>query len=625
MARKIQKLNSMPDYQARMPKYGHDISRSWTFGIAPGMIAPVYGHPVMSGSHLKGQHKVFARFNPILKPFLGAVDIHVDTFFVPISMLYTPSLSLFYQTDDLISSSIDRSNLVKDRFPLIDIDSSINDYIQAYCISGTDVNYDQAQGVHGSNPPVSAYPGVFECAPKSSIRFLDFMRLSYAQWFRIDYSVTTQFHNPNIFPWYPLAYQCVYQNWDKYRNSDREQKSYAYNLDFLYDRSSPYDSSELVDDLFTMRYADQYKDYFTSVKVSPIGSSVSMLGSASSWELLSRVNSYLFSSNISVSGRVDSQGRSTLIDDQATTTRTLINSTSFPQNFNISNIRQLFMVDKLLRVTGRSEKNYESQFLAHFGVKIPHDYQHNITHIAHSVGTLTPEPVISSSDTFTGTSGSSLGEVGGQGSVLFKGQEFSFDVPCHGFIITNIVFMPRYRYMMGIDRLYDLSSPDKWWQPELDKIGMQPLFEYETDIETYGSTPVTMSRRLGWQFGYEHLKRKPSGLSVHFYSPTSGSVQNLFAPWVLSALPFHHRDFQNNFIFADPVFYWSFKVPPTALNGVAEVMYNGLLGNKIPSSALSNLWDTRHTIFQSDPFIVDFTQDLSDLNFMSEYSEPELG
>ena len=34
-----------------------------------------------------------------------------------------------------------------------------------------------------------------------------------------------------------------------------------------------------------------------------------------------------------------------------------------------ANIRQLFMVDKLLRVVGRADKDYESQFLAHFGVK----------------------------------------------------------------------------------------------------------------------------------------------------------------------------------------------------------------------------------------------------------------
>ena len=623
MSRKIQKLNSMPDYQARMPKYGHDISRSWTFGIAPGMIAPVYGHPVMSGSHLKGQHKVFARFNPILKPFLGAVDIHVDTFFVPISMLYTPSLSLFYQTDDLISSNIVRSDLVKDRFPLIDIDGSIDDYVSSYCISGTNINYDQPQGAHGSYV-VSAGAGVFECAPKSSIRFLDFMRLSSAQWFRSSYQVT-DYHNPNIFPWYPLAYQCVYQNWDKYRNSDREQKVYAYNLDNLYDSSTPSHSALYIDDLFTMRYADNYKDYFTSVKVSPIGSSVSMLGGSSSWDLLSRVNSYLFDGSYP---RVTVNGSLSSTDSQLTTVRGFSSDTTTSgrdiRTFTSANIRQLFMVDKLLRVTGRAEKNYESQFLAHFGVKIPHDYQHNITHVAHSVGTLTAEPVISSSDTFTGTTGSSLGEVGGQGSVLFKGEEFSFDVPCHGFIITNIVFMPRYRYFMGIDRLYDLSSPDKWWQPELDKIGMQPMFEYEIDPETYGATPVSQARRLGWQFGYEHLKRKPSGASIHFLAPWNGSTQNLFAPWVLSSRPFHHRDFQNNFVFADPVFYWSFKVPPTAMNGVSEVMYNGLIGT-VPTSALSTLWDTRHTIYQSDPFIVDFTQDLSDLNFMSEYSEPELG
>ena len=36
------KLNSMPDYQARLPKHPHDVSQSTTFTAAPGMLQPVY-------------------------------------------------------------------------------------------------------------------------------------------------------------------------------------------------------------------------------------------------------------------------------------------------------------------------------------------------------------------------------------------------------------------------------------------------------------------------------------------------------------------------------------------------------------------------------------------------------
>ena len=39
----------------------------------------------------------------------------------------------------------------------------------------------------------------------------------------------------------------------------------------------------------------------------------------------------------------------------------------------------MFAVEKLLRITGRARKDYDSQVLAHLGFKVPHDVKHELT------------------------------------------------------------------------------------------------------------------------------------------------------------------------------------------------------------------------------------------------------
>lgn len=602
------KLNSMPDYQARMPRQPHNVSDSLAFTCAPGMINPVYYAMVHTGSRLKFSPSLFARFNPIIVPFLGQVDFHIDSFFVPLSLIYTPSPSMFYQTDDLISSLVEKESLIKDRFPVVDIDKCITDYI-----SNASQTYPQGfSTIPQYEGTLSIDPNVFDCLPKSSVRFLELLGMNPYKWFN---QSDNRIGNTKFTPWFACAYQAVYQLYERYRNDDREPKDYHYNLDRYYDFVTPVEDSTLVNRLFSMRYAEQYKDYFNSVKVSPIGSSVSMLGGSQSWDLLSKVNSYLYNGLDYV--RVDSGGYPS--QSYADAVVTTVSNDSDCGSLNAANIRQLFMVDKLLRVTGRAEKNYESQFLAHFGIKIPHDVMHNITHIGHDVCHLSPKPVVSTSNTFDGEIGSALGEIGGEGSVRFDGMSRTFVAPCHGVFLVNIVAIPRFRYFGGLNKLHDLSSPDKFWQPEFDKKGMQPIFLYETIMRGFQQNDISI--RAGWQFGYEQFKRRYDRATSAFRIPFDARQVNTYAPWVLAKYPYSHFAKDGSLRFWDynnPLPWSAFKSAPTDLNMQTEVMYDTGWYDDIE-------FDTRHLLYQTDPFICDFTLHSTDTNFMSEYSEPELG
>ena len=121
------KLNSMPDYQARMPKHPHDVSQSTAFTCAPGMLLPVYHDMLHAGDEIHYSASEFVRFNPLEAQPLGEVDVHLDFFFVPLTVMYLPTSSMFYQTDDLVSSMFSRSSLNSLQFPVLDIPTGFRD------------------------------------------------------------------------------------------------------------------------------------------------------------------------------------------------------------------------------------------------------------------------------------------------------------------------------------------------------------------------------------------------------------------------------------------------------------------------------------------------------------------
>lgn len=593
------KLSSMPDYTARMPRTPHVLSKAHAFTTAPGMIRCPYWIPVHTGDKLHFSGNIFTRFNPVIAPFIGRCRIYVDYFYVPLTVIYTPSSSMFYQTDDLLSSAFDKTQLISDAFPVLNVDGSLR------AISA-DVALGQPKDTSFST---RLSPLVFDCAGKAAVRICEDFKYN-------PYSLMNDGNNNfNDFPYGLLAYHAVYQLHDKYRNMDRQGKGYFYNIDSFYSSSSAFTAPML----FTLNYVDAESDYFNDTKVSPIGSSVSMLNGASSWDMLSKVNSYLFNDSATASHsqyfRAAGDGSYASSDADATSVyQNNVISSGMTGLLNTANIRQLFMVDKLLRVVGRADKNYESQFLAHFGVKIPHDVLHNITHLGQDSAVLTAEPIVSTANTFDGTSGSALGEVGGQGYVSQSFQKRSFEVPFHGVFLAMFYIVPEMRYQTVHSKLHSLNTPMDWWQPEYDRKGMQPLFFYEAQNTFYA--PTNPNARLGWQFGYEHFKRMYDDTGFVFWSPESPSSVNNYSPWVLCKRPFHAVG-QNEVGF-DPTTQWeAFKAMPTDLNNVMQVPYSP---QWIEDLQIENL----HTLFYNDPFICDFRMNCVNVNFMSENSEPEL-
>ena len=613
------KLNSMPDYRANMPKEAHDVSQSLAYTCCPGALNPVYYDMLHTGDELHFSAAQFTRLNPMVSPAMGEIDVHLDYFYVPLTVMYTPASSMFYQTDDLISSQIDKSLLDSQNFPVCDLASYMVSLNTQSAFTGS-AHLDANNGLNALH---------FDCLGKSVCRLVDFFDLGLRAClnFLASNSLVGSTY-PKFTPWFALAYQAIYQFY--YRNDDRELKNYHYNIDQYYqgnEISLPVSSKSI----FELNYASRPRDYFNSVKVNPIGSSVSSLSGSVLSSLYSSVNSWLSTSNVSVS---TSNGRGSRVygDSDVVQTRvpTTVGVTESPlqvTNLLTSNqIRQLFMVDKLLRVVGRAEKNYESQFLAHYGIRIPHDVMHNITHIGHDMLTLNPDSVESvantwlpdSSDPSKGT-GSALGEFAGKCQGMLSGSKKNFKAPFHGVFLVISHIVTRRRYVAVLNKLHTLNSPDKFWQPEFDKKGMEPLFTYEAVCSGTGD----MSYRIGWQFAYEMFKRKYDRVSGAF-TPTRNSRNyvNTYSPWVIANVPFGEIDPSGSAQYGPTGSVvprpCDLLVSPNDLNIVMQVPHSTAFPSKVQGQYLE------HQLFETDPFICDFNLHCKKVNMMSAYGEPEL-
>ena len=106
------------DFQAHLSRHPHDITAGYTSTLVPGPIVPQYFHVLNPGDTIYYTPYMFARLRDMVTAFLGEVDIHLDSFFVPLQMLYLPFGQVYALTDDVVSSSF--KNLVsRDAFPLI--------------------------------------------------------------------------------------------------------------------------------------------------------------------------------------------------------------------------------------------------------------------------------------------------------------------------------------------------------------------------------------------------------------------------------------------------------------------------------------------------------------------------
>lgn len=599
------------DFQAHLSRHSHDISAGYTASIAPGLIVPQYFHILGPGDSIYYSNRMFARLQDMMTAFLGEIDIHIDSFFVPLQMLYTPFGQIFAQTDDFISDSfVPNSFTQKDGFPLFDIGTSL----EALEIS-------QFDSYNGENCVKNAARLLDALDVNPLICFNDYFKeeRGYQSATAIDDQVC---ENPQVSPWIFAAYNAIYQKY--YRNDEIERLRVSrYNFDSHYNES-------VFDDYNWLgtRYVQRPSDYFTNVRVSPIASAVNRFESYSGDmpsdggtlpNALYRINSFLDSDNVVYKGTTTGFND----DPSSFVNLTTIGKQNVGSNnqfmlASAANIRALFAVDKFARIYGRADKTYDDQILAHFGIKIPHDVKHDLTHLSHFRAVLQSDPIYSTANTVNNDDDviSALGQVGGQGSVDFKSTQDKFTAPVHGVFMTVAYVVTKPRYTHTFSKLHMLNNRLSFPIPEYDKLGSQPVYAFEAN-----PFYLQQDKRgifIGWQNRYNQYKQKYNRASLTYFNGDYGHGQranNIYKQWVISRPAYGRFSTWNveQSGFIDPLLLFE---SPSALDDIMVA--------KFQTGWRDSWFETPYMMFQTDPILTEFMCNCKLVSWMSETGEPDL-
>lgn len=598
---------SLDKQVASLPKHGFPMSDVFDFTASSGMILPIYFDRLNPGEKIRYSVDVFTRTNPLSSPANVEIDEYVDLFFVPLKKLSAVADNILFQIDDVPSTffkdgfTLSTSGYM---FPLLDLskigcgdDSTASTYMPAF------QTYVPAYG---------AVTSFYDTWVKGAMRLFDHLGIDPSC--LIDPNPTTSLrYAPKISPEFFGVYQAIY--YDYFRLSNWESNVVAaYNFDNAYDSMDLLTSSKswaagalngTLKNLLQLHYRARNKDYFTNVFPSALIGTNGMLANGSA--LLSSVNQWLIGSGYSP---VTEAGLRSYTSSATTTSPSEVSSFSpadEQMRLSTASLRTLFAVDKLLKVTGRAGKHYDDQVLAHFGFKVPRGFDGEVMHLGTHHQQIKIGEVISTASTQTGV----LGELAGKGYARGVNQLVdNFVAPCHGYIMAVYSCAPKVSYVSALNRLHTDVLRYNWFIPELDNLGMQPLFISEQSMKSSSQAIV----RYSWTLRYAQMKCKFNHATHAFVSRTyAGNISNdgPFADWVITD-PYQYG------VSPSVVTLGKLLVSPSDLNEVMLVGYDTAISYSSMADLQTSIFSPEN-LYVSDPLIVHVKNTVSKVTGMSIY------
>ena len=613
-------LLGKPEYMARLPKHGFNLSYDFAYTSSVGMILPVL-HDI-----LNPKEKVNVSFNletlssyASVKPVMTDVDEYIDLFFVPFSKIFTPSLQLLANVDDITSSYLDD---FKSKLQTGQIIPKLR--VNAFTALAQNLISSWNQPDNGLTP--NEYENLEYIY--GSIRLLEHLGYNPMVWFGDikddgDYVINCENYTPDVSPAFLCAYQAIF--YDYFRLSEF-QLNYpkAYNLDSEINNYYVSLVPSIFKESVRLQYRAYKRDYFKNISRSPLQGSLGVLFSASTVTPAVN-NTYLDNINIRP------------INESGTVSSAEPTSIAGVNTLNTSGIRRMFAYDKLLRISARAGKHYDDQIAAHFGVKVNTSYSNEVVHIGTHHQKLVFKSVVSTSDT-SGSSGAALGQMAGRGVGLQgKNNGMTYVAPCHGVLMAVYSASPNVIYKTGLDKLNTMLSLYDFYQPEFDKLGQQPLYHYE-----FFANDAVATNRKGWQYRYQHLKLKYDRMTSAFQRYSNISLYDaasIHLPSIPAGGVFYNYVVEgNNKRMSDSSVLSYLTVNPHDLDDVLLVAYNPTVGisidDLIDNCFIGNAWQYKkvmtyilsnlYTYTANDPFINNLHVTYYKTSTMSTFGEPDI-
>lgn len=550
-------LFKSPKHKADLSYNGFDMSQRNLFTSSVGQLLPVYFDYLSPGEKIKGGASIFTRTQPLQSTAFARMTEHVDYFFVPFSQLYSGFNSKFFNILD-INSSILSSSLKNTNFPHI-TKRQISTYFKELFDKKDATTFDKY-----NVPKIFNGARLLEC---------------------LGYGFTT---SPNIveddthLSAIPLlAYHKIYN--DYYRLSNYVAPNpRQYNYDSF--ATSPESNYIVAGNALELHYRPWKKDFFTNIFPTPFfdDSSIS--------HFQDTPNTY-----------ISADGRNTQISTSSQPSL----SKDFISQYGLSpqNLRSLLAVEKLKRITQFAGKHYDKQVLAHFGFEVPQGVSDEVYYLGSNSSQLNIQEVTATA----GTENTELGQLAGRG-ISSNGDMsvLDFTAPCHGIFMAIYSAVPESDYEYRYDRLLSYVTPEHFYRPEYDNLGMQPIY-YSDFIGLSSSSSFVVN---GWQYMYSELKTKYDKIQSAFVD----SLKN----WVGNRT---NSISHVNGATASNVLSKSLDIDPRFFNNIFLVEFEPYSTSGFPPTQDSTI---HYQTYSRDPLLHSIMFDIKKISTMSTYSLPKL-
>lgn len=567
--------------RAHLPRAGHSLSHAYAFTAAAGQLLPTFWDYAFPGDKYSIKTDFdLSRALPLLQPASLDIEVVTDYFFVPMEIMRLDFGEVYYGTNNVFSTGL--KNTFRNALPKMRLSTA---------------GFVQNRFKRGS--------ALFEGFGKSVFRLLDMFGYNplimtpRSQWsldigsrrYETIFGSQRPVEEDSLF-FNLLAYQAIYQYY--YRDEEHEVfDPSAFNIDDINGgtvRSSltgnspdaAIEGNYVMSKYLQLRYVNRRSDYFTDVfrsallTTTNIARSVSTLG-ADQFGLHSWLSDNR-SSPISLDklGRYDSTNSATSVGYDYSFVRQGNQDDPTPDESNLAGIlntaglRAMFAQEKLLRLTAAAKKNYDDQTLAHFGVEVPHDVKHQITHFGRNVMKYEMSEVVSTAQ----TDQAPLGEQAGRLYGAKKNKDFAeFRAPVHGVVMAITFVRPAFHYIVPKMRLNMYQSIGDFWKPEYDHIGPQPIFRPEVMFNYAESDSQPSNPVVGWQYRYTENKRRFNRASYAFAGGTYNAYLLTTAPWQHTVMGQAYNEYTGNWSWIDNNNPAAYKVSPNDTDGIFGASY----------------------------------------------------
>ncbi|UPW41326.1 major capsid protein [Sigmofec virus UA08Rod_4124] len=487
-------LFKKPRHSNDSGRNGFDLSQRRIFSAPCGMMLPAFADYAVAGDTYNLNSESFVRTEAVETAAFVKLRYHVDWHFVPMEQLYMFWNEYYNQTQHVETSFVNLNSSVDYSFPK----HNLRSVFHSVMVSGPG-NFFGREYENGADY-------IFYCDVFGTPLAWNFRRL----WDMFDLGSisSTSFTSTGGFYSLLLKYLAYHKVFYSHYNNTVffKNENSLYSMDAYHGKEVPQALTSSI--MSTIHYRPYNIDYFTNIQPAPTFNSA-FVNSALSKDIydISDINLDAVNPGSKIT---NAQSQEIAALDKASGGIYLNEPSGSANavNFGVGDIRTLFALDKLYRITATAGSSYEEQTYAHLGFKVPQGIKKDSYFIGSQVTDIDINEVVATASTGVDNAGGVLGDIAGKGFGLTRGQDnLKFTAPADGVLLAIVSISPLPMYASRCcDVLNRYSDPFDFFHPEFDNIGMVPMYnasQYFNDLTGINGLDIS-----GWTYRYSELKTR---------------------------------------------------------------------------------------------------------------------